>query len=316
MAIHALLQQSRGYGFAGQPPMWVPPSESRPGQFRSLFFGIFGDPNDLAQILTTSIPFAFVLLRQRGFGITLGGPVVWLLVQGVLATHSRGGLVAMVATGAVIVVLMLPNRWFPYLMTGLLIGALAMCPLSAGYLDQSAHDRVVFWGMANEQFKHNLLFGMGYNMFWQVASSSAAHNAFVLCYTEIGIVGYWFWFGILALGIAGVWRGRDAVFAATDPEGRWLRLFSGMVLASVTGFLASAYFLSRTFVFPLFFLFAMMAAVPRVVEDRFAAEGEPLEAPLLDWKRDVLKINSIAVVASVFYIYYSIVLLNKAFYGG
>jgi hypothetical protein len=37
---------------------------------------------------------------------------------------------------------------------------------------------------------------------------------------------------------------------------------------------------------------------------------------LLDWKRDVLKINSIAVVASVFYIYYSIVLLNKAFYGG
>jgi hypothetical protein len=316
MAIHALLQQSRGYGFAGQTPLWIGPIGNKPAHFRSQFFGIFGDPNDLAQILTTSIPFVFVLFRGRFLSFAVGAPVAWLLVQGVLATHSRGGVVALAATSSVLIVLMLPKRWFPFLMTCLLLGALAMCPLSAGYLDKSAHDRVVFWGMANEQFKHNLLFGIGYDMFWQVASSSAAHNAFVLCYTEIGTVGYWFWFGLLSLGVAGVWRGRDALLGATDPEGRWLRMFAGMALASTTGFIASAYFLSRTFIFPLFFLFAMMAAVPRVVEDRFVAEGEPLEAPLLSWKRDVLKINSIAVLASVFYVYYSIVLLNKAFYGG
>jgi hypothetical protein len=182
--------------------------------------------------------------------------------------------------------------------------------------------------MANEQFKHNLLFGIGYGMFWEIARSMAAHNAFVHCYTEIGIVGYWFWFGLFCLGILGVWRTRSEMLGHSEPEGRWLGFASGMILASIAGFAASAYFLSRAFVFPMFLMFALMAALPRIAWNRLlewshdeAAEGEGPESaveeppPLLETGRSVWAFNTVATVVSVFYIYFSIVLLNKAFYG-
>jgi hypothetical protein len=330
MAIHALLQESRGYGFANQQPLWIPAIKNRPAHTRSLFFGIFSDPNDLAQVLTVSIPLAFLIFRNRILSLGVGTLVAVLLVQGVLATHSRGGLVAMAGTGAVMLSMMLPTRWFPFLMISMLLGALAMCPLSAGYLDMSAHERVIFWGMANEQFKHNILFGIGQGMFWQVASSMAAHNAFVHCYTEIGFVGYWFWFGLLGLGILGLWRTRRAMLWATDTDGRWLKFAAGMTLAAITGFSASAYFLSRAFVFPLFFLFAMMAVLPRLATERLAEEAEEdrqgdgadlqestgeEQVQLLGSGKDIWLFNSVAAVISIVYIYFSIVLLNKAFYG-
>lgn len=329
MSVHALLQQSRGYGFANQPPLWIHQIGNKPAHTRTLFFGIFSDPNDLAQILTTCIPFSFLLFRTRWLALVAGAAISWLLVLGVLSTHSRGGLLAIAGAGAVMISMFLPTRWFPYLMACMLLGALALCPLSAGFLDASAHDRVVFWGLANEQFKHNLLFGIGYGMFWQVASSMTAHNAFVLCYTEIGLVGYWFWFGLLSLGILGVWRTRQAMLRHPDPEGRWLGFASGMMLASVTGFVASAYFLSRAFVFPMFLLFALMAAMPRIASDRLArwseeevaeegAADDASEEPpqLLETGKSVWMLNTVGTIASVAYVYFSIVLLNKAFYGG
>jgi O-antigen ligase len=330
MAVHALLQQSRGYGFAYQAPLWIPPIGNKPAHLRSLFFGIFADPNDLAQMLTTCIPFAFVLFRTRWMSLTTGVAVSWLLVSAVFATHSRGGQVALAGVGAVMVALVLPSRWFAFLMGGLLVGALALCPLSAGYLDQSSHDRVVFWGLANEQFKQNPLFGIGYGMFWQVASSRAAHNAYVLCYTELGIFGYWFWFGLLSLGIVGVWRTRRLMQNPEDLEGKWLRLTAGLMLAVVVGFGASAYFLSRSFVYPLFFLFAMMAAMPRIAERYFLDKAEDRDEnededddetveeslEIFEPDKHLWIQHSVVTVFSIFYIYVSIVLLNKAFYGG
>jgi O-antigen ligase len=327
MAVHALLQQSRGYGFGGQQPLWIPAIGNRPAHTRSQFFGIFSDPNDLAQMLTTALPFAFVVFRSRWLSLAFGSAVSWLLVEGVLSTHSRGGLVALAGIGGVVVALMFPKRWFPYLMAGMLLGAMALCPLSVGLLDQSAHDRVVFWGMANEKFKHNLLFGLGFGMFWQVANEKAAHNAFVHCYTEIGVVGYWVWFGLLSLGSLGIWRTRIALARARDLDGRWLRRSSGLVMAAAVGFCASAYFLSRAYVFPMFFLFAMMAAVPRLATQQLAGDeeadqgeggGEPVaedQFELLGTGKDIWLFNSVATFVSIFYIYWSILLLNKAFYG-
>ena len=50
------------------------------------------------------------------------------------------------------------------------------------------------------------------------------------------------------------------ILGATDekaPKG-----FAGLAIASLGGFAASAYFLSRTFIFPLFFLIALVSAIP------------------------------------------------------
>jgi len=314
MAVHAIMQQKLGYGFTGTGPIRIYKTGVEEPVVRSLFFGIFEDPNDLAQILVTSIPFAFILTKRRSvFGLVLGCAITYLLVQGVVATHSRSGFVALSGVAAVVFLLFLPSRWMPVLMACYLVGALGMCLFSGAWLDESAHDRVVFWGLANQTFKNsivNFLFGIGYLMFGQVAGERAAHNAFVLCYTELGIVGYWFWFGLIVLGITGAWRTRVVLAHPATVEKAWIRRFAGLCIASTTGFLASGYFLSRTFIYPLFFLMAMLGALP-VLADKYMEEEHPL---LVRPLKDLLVFNTLATILSIAYIYFSIILLNRVFY--
>jgi putative inorganic carbon (hco3(-)) transporter len=311
MSVHALLQNRRGFGFAGQEPLWIPAIGDRPAHTRTQFFGIFSDPNDLAQILATCIPLTFVLTRRRNLlSLLVGCALSWLFIEAILTTHSRGGMLGLVTVLTLMGGLVLPARWQPAVLSLMAVSGLALSPLSAGWLDQSAHDRVVFWGMANEYFKGSPLFGIGYGMFWMITSNMTAHNAFVLCYTEVGVVGYWFWFTTLLIGFVGLWRARTALRGLDDPESVWLRRMSGMSIAAAGGFCVSSYFLSRTFIYPLFFLFAVMAAVPRVSEDYVGEDHESLQLP---WK-DVVIWGTVGTLTSIVYIYFSIVLLNKAFY--
>lgn len=315
MAWHALLQERTGAGFIGEPPMKIGAVGNRPAHTRSLFFGIFGDPNDLAQILGAAMPFAFALTwRLRFVSFSLGCAIAYFLVLGILSTHSRGGQVGLVVTGSMMLAMILPARWAPFAMGAVGATALFMCTLAAGYLDASAFERVVFWGMANWMFKSHLIFGIGWGMFWMVASDRAAHNAFVSAYTTMGLFGYWFWFGLIFVGAMGTWRSRGALKGEESRENRWLRRFAGLTLASTCGFCASSYFLSRDFVYPLFFLMALMAAITMVTERTISErEGKPVR--LLDTGRDVIGWVTVASLGSVAYIYTSILLLNKA-YGG
>ena len=311
MAVHAILQQTRGYGFAYQRPLPIPEIGNKPAHLRSMFFGIFSDPNDLAQILVTAMPFSFVLLKRKSFlSFLIGCGVTWLLVVAALHTHSRGGYVAMATMAGVMFVLLLPARWMPVLLVLLTIGGLAATPLSVGFLDASAHDRVVYWGLANQVFIHNPIFGIGFNMFWQVADGAASHNAFVLAYTEIGLFGYWFWFMLIFVGLLGVVRTRITLTGNRNPDAVWLRMYAGMSLAGMSGFLAGAYFLSRAFVYPLFFLMAMLGSVTELAQEHLP-EGHP---PLVDAKKDILILGSFVTFGSIVYIYLSIIFLNKAFY--
>lgn len=313
MAWHAMKQEKTGFGFANLPPLYIDPIGDRPAHTRSLFFGIFSDPNDLAQLLATSIPFGFALKRKRqAVAVLIGIVVTIVLVRGILTTHSRGGYVALVTVAYGMVVLMLPSRWFPFFAGMMLMGALVLCPFSAGVLDQSAHERIVAWGYANFNFLRHPLFGVGYGMFWQVAEQRAAHNAFVLCYTTIGVFGYWFWFGLLSLGLVGCWRARKALEDVDDSDAQWVRKFAGLTMVSVGAYAASAYFLSRAFVYPMFFLFAVMGAVPAVARD-YLPEDHP---PFIELRRDIWGLVTVGTFASIAYIYLSILLLNKAFYGG
>lgn len=284
---------------------------------RTVFVGIFSDPNDLAQILQTSIPMIFAIPRRMGLFKFLGCSVMAAAVTwAMLTTHSRGGMVGMVAMFGLLVAGVLPYWLRRLALWGLLVGYLVMCPLSATHLDESARERVVFWGQANWVFVSTplrTLFGVGTNMFSDfIPEDRAAHNAFVLCYTEMGIFGYWFWYGLLQVGIVGALRSGKALQSARTAEAKWMRRFSSLAVASVGGYMASAYFLSRAFVYPTFFLFALLAAIPPIVE-RMLPEGHP---PLLNIKKDLFLWNTLGVVISILYIYYSIILLNKAYFSG
>jgi len=313
MAVHARLQQTQGYGFAWQPPIYIPPMEDAPGYYASWFFGIFGDPNDLGQFLASCIPLAFCLTKRRTLrGFLIGCAVSWLLLTALLDCHSRGAMVGLAAALATLVLTWLPDRWFPVLLAMGMVAALVMCPFAGRFLDESAHERVVFWGEANYVFKRNFLFGIGFDMFWQIlAASRAAHNAFVACYTELGLFGYWFWFGLIQLGIISAWKTRVALKGVRSADAVWLRRFTGYSLSAMMGFCGSSYFLSRTFVYPMFFFIAMLGVLPAAAR-RYVPQGE---LPHLDFKKDVLYMVSLGSVGSVIYIYISIVLLNMAWSG-
>jgi len=222
-------------------------------------------------------------------------------------------MVALAAVVTAMVFLVLPARWLPWLWAVALVGGLIGAGFrGAGLLDASAQERVVFWGLANRAFKSNLLFGLGFGMFWQVtAGSRAAHNAFVSCYTEVGLFGYWFWFNLLSLGVLACWRARVALERAVTPTQRYLRRLAGLAIAAVAGFAAGGYFLSRAFIFPFFFLFGLLNAVGLIAERELPRE----HPPLINVRHDLYLWGTIGALFSVAYIYVSILILNRAYYG-
>ncbi len=200
------MQERRGYGFAWSQPLWIPQIGERPAHLRTRFFGIFSDPNDLAQVLVAAMPLAFAMPRRMNvFSWLFSAGCSYFLFAAYQTTHFRSGTVALVATAMVMITMWLPARWMPYL-----IG--------------------------------------------------------------VGLVVF--------LGLCGTAGG--------------------------------AYFLSRTFIYPFFFLMAVLNAVPRISEPHLPED----HAPVVEPRKDAMWYGTVLTLASVVYIYLSIVLLNKSYGGG
>jgi len=317
MSVHALMQWNTGIGFAGSEPLVWFNGKTEKLITQTLFFGIFSDPNDMGQFLGLAIPFVFAIPRRlNAVSFLTAAGVVWLVSEALLTTQSRGSLVGVAATVACMLFLFMPVKWFPYLVTAGLVAGLVLCAvLGPSLLDESARDRVVFWGFANRYFISGpirMLFGGGYNMFPEIIQMDrAAHNAFVCCYSELGLFGYWFWFNLLTLGVIGCWRTRIAFRHPRNGSQAYLKRLSGLSIAAVVGFSASSYFLSRAYVYPYFLLFGLTNAIP-LIATQYLPEDRP---PLLNFRKDVLMTGTIATLGSILYIYASVLLLNRG-YGG
>lgn len=309
MCLHAYKQVHTGFGLGGQTPLvlgWVR------GEYlvRTRFYGIFGDPNDLAQMLVICAPLVFAVFRKMNFlKFVLCCAAAWVMVWTIDSTGSRGGLVGIGAVVGCAGVFMFPRKWTPTLLFLAVIVALTLCPAAGLVLDSSARTRVIYWGLANWQFKTHPIFGIGFGMFWQVTKEGqAAHNAFVHCYTELGYFGYWFWFGLILLAIVSCWRTRVAILGKEGDDISYMSRASAACIVSIVGYCASSYFLSRAFVYPYFFLCVLLIAFANVSEDYMEED----ELPVVDPWKDVVVLTTIGSFASITYIYWSIILLNKA----
>ncbi|MEI8138468.1 MAG: hypothetical protein WCI03_01220 [bacterium] len=317
MSVHAILQYNTGVGFAGSGPIVWWNSDKHKLIIQTLFFGIFSDPNDMGQFLGLAIPFVFAFPRRMNpITFLMAAGVVWFVAEALLTTHSRGTLVGVFAMLACMLLLRFPVKWMPYLAAIGLVAGLGFCAVfGSSLLDMSARDRIVFWGYANRYFKSspiNMLFGGGYGMFAEITGTDrAAHNAFVCCYAELGLIGYWFWFNLLSLGVIGCWRTRAVFKRPRNGAQSYLKRLSGLSIVAMAGFAASSYFLSRAYVYPFFFLFGLMNAIP-VIAQRYLPEDYP---PLINFRKDVMVTGTLATLGSIAYIYASVLVLNRA-YGG
>jgi putative inorganic carbon (hco3(-)) transporter len=221
--------------------------------------GLFEDPNDLGQLFVVSIALSRLFFRGGFIKKVLLALVVGVLLYGCYLTRSRGTLVGlasllfarMVSRGRVMAGVWLGG-----------IGGVALTALNfASGRDisvQGGADRIMAWGDGFQMFKEHPLFGVGINGFMEI-NGLTAHNSFVLCISEQGLVGYFFWMAAICSTILLMLRFLTEYRA--DPNALEYYDELGALLMALTGWLVTGWFLSRTYSPLLFLLLGMIVAV-------------------------------------------------------
>jgi len=288
MALHGILQVHAGVGFGNAGPQMIE------GVTRVVAFGFFNDPNDLALMLVAMIPF----LVSKAFDRSAAAlPRIWSalavlpLVYCIFLTNSRGGWLAFG-------VMILRSRPIALVLSVIaLVTVIAFGPSriqTIGTEEASAQNRIVAWTYGNKMLRSNPLFGVGWDRYTEFSDEGrVAHNSFVHCWAELGLFGYFFWLGLI---IAAFKDGHAlSKIESADPDRRQLARLARAGMASLAGYLAAAFFLSRTYVHPLYVLFALFAVwrsiyvrdfgpLPSAFERRdvrYVLAGELLSIPAL-----------------------------------
>jgi O-antigen ligase len=161
--------------------------------------GFLSDPNDLAQILLIALPLAFVAWRRgrvvANFFVVLVPAA--LLLWTTYLTHSRGGLIALAAVALMAARKKLGTTASMVLAGVFIFGMLALDFTGGrGISAADGADRLEAWANGLEMFKSAPLFGIGFNGFTDF-NEITAHNSFVLCLAELGILGSTLWMALL-----------------------------------------------------------------------------------------------------------------------
>jgi O-antigen ligase len=170
--------------------------------------GFLSDPNDLAQILLIALPLAFIAWRRgrvvSNFFVVLVPAA--LLLWTTYLTHSRGGLLALAAVALMAARKKLGTSASTALATVFILGMLALDFTGGrGISAADGADRLEAWANGLEMFKSAPLFGIGFNGFTDLYEITA-HNSFVLCLAELGLLGSTLWVALLVTTTSGLNR--------------------------------------------------------------------------------------------------------------
>jgi len=127
--------------------------------------------------------------------------------------------------------------------------------------DESASGRLIAWSEGLEMLKEKPILGVGYGQF-QDYHTLTAHNSLVLCFAETGLVGCFFWVGLIVVTVLEL-HGLERL-AGTEPFDVMARQWAAGLQLSFIGFLTAAFFLSRTFVPTLYLIIGLSAALAAV----------------------------------------------------
>lgn len=265
--------------------------------------GFLQDPNDFAQAMIVSLPLLLLGYQPRRFARNLAvvGVPAAVLLYATLLTHSRGALVgigAMLFFGA--------RKYLGTTRTLILGGLLLAGALATSFgggrafsaQEESAGDRISAWYAGITMFKSSPLFGIGYANFIN-HHHLTAHNSFVLCFSELGLFGYFFWLAMIVIGFLGLRRAGAAQVA----PGQGIAL-PELLMTALIGFLTCAWFLSRTYQPTLYLLLALCAAAwygATMIAPQGAASGPALarSATHSPWRWPWMKYTLLAMAASM-----------------
>lgn len=266
LAEHLVLRQST-YREVEAPDLefLAAPADDDSGLYiwRVRSLGFLNDPNDFAQAMVAALPLLWMNVRHARWLLnlfTFALPAMALLYATYL-THSRG---AVVALG--VVILLGLRRVIGPVRTGVFVGV-ALAALVAtsfgggrGFTSQeeSAADRIEAWWTGLNLLRSYPVFGAGFDNFTD-HHHLTAHNSFVLCFAELGVLGLFAWVGLLVVAYLGLARAARVTDGAEDTGVPSARL-AELLRSSLLGFLAAAWFLSRTYQPGLYLLLALCIA--------------------------------------------------------
>ena len=292
--------------------------------FRIRGLGEIHDPNDFGQLLVCEIPLLFIFWRPKKRIRNLVFVLIpaCVLVYGIYLTHSRGALLALA-----IVILIAARRRIGTIPAVVIAGALFTGALALQFTGGRAisasagEDRTELWGESLQLLKSHPVFGVGFGQL-PVYIGHTAHNSVVVCVTELGLFGMFFWSLFLlptlrnALLLSSPKHVEDIEEVETDEFPLFSRPWKGTaldkaefnrwgycLLLSLAGFLAAGWFLSRAFAMTLFLLGGMVEVLYEIAQRRGMA------APRLALRR-TLVYSSWLMVGSVTAVYIMLRILN------
>jgi hypothetical protein len=254
--------------------------------------GFVNDPNDLAATLVAIIPLSLALRRKgarvRNILMTLS---VMAIIYGIYLTRSRGGVIALAGVLALVVRERL-GRTLSIASAVAAVMALVALDFAGGRtmsLDASARGRLWAWSEGLQMLKWSPIWGVGFGNYGQY-NERVAHNSFVHCFAELGLVGYFIWLSLVVLTLVDIRAlGRQDREAAELP--RWGRA----LMLSLVGFLIGGFFLSRAYDVMLFILVGLAIAMTSLAR----RSGFPLENQALVHRLFVVLVIEVASIVGI-----------------
>jgi putative inorganic carbon (hco3(-)) transporter len=229
------------------------------GEFRSQATGIFSDPNDLAGTIVAGLGMSLFQARAETKKLRLFYIIMSILfIYSIILTNSRGGLLSLILVLGCYIYISVPKKI--YSITILVVMSMIFL-LKGGRstnfdaTEESANSRFWFWSTGVEELVHRPLFGVGYGGFPEINGGMTAHNSFVLCFGETGLVGYFFWLGCLYYSL-GYFLPKNKKNIMTEKDK--LEILGNKL--ALCGFLFSAFWISRTYIPVLYLLISLPIA--------------------------------------------------------
>jgi len=177
-------------------PYLMPQGDDEGSRFYRLRgMGFINDPNDFAQVMVSLIPCMFFFWKKGSLPrnvLLVLFPVGWLIF-GMYLTHSRGGIIALLA-----VVLFGIRRKIGTIPAAILAGGLFAITSVVGWSGgrdvsvEAGSGRMEAWAVGLDLIKSHPLFGVGFGRFGEYFFITA-HNTIVVCAAELGMFGLFWW---------------------------------------------------------------------------------------------------------------------------
>lgn len=258
-----------------------------------------GGPNYLAASAVVCLPIAFYLFTRspnrfdRWFSAACAVPIVGAMLVGA----SRGGLLALVAAGLVVLFQSRGRRGMMLLIGAAFAVVLLISPVSpmrrllhpSGGDVTAANDRLELWSAGLRMVAEHPLTGIGLGNFKAEVPQYLlpgqhidfiAHNTYIEMAADLGLPGLAIFSWILLVTFKSLTRARQR---ATEADSTMLYCAASGLFAGLAGFCVAMFFLSAEFLkllwFAVFFAAAIEPLAASAASERFAVDRRPEVGP-------------------------------------